>query len=466
MRKRQRIVAWMNVLLTMVAFHAAAQTDWSDWTVTVKGVREGTFTREEFQAAKTHSIHVWEAEFEMKGLTNAYTGLPFSQIVAMSDGADSHHPYTFNRSAWEEGYEITVTAADGYAVTFDTAEVPYDAVMFVDTMDGDPVSPRLVGEIGKKLWARDITLIELNMAGVESSLGPVDPEFELVVDVGGDEHRYSLLELTNSHHYTEGPGSFTTSAGTTYTNQYGGVAFAAFLQDFLDLQPEDTITLVATDGYEMSYAASEIMDTSDGTWILALKQDGEFLPHDPGYIRTVKVGPNTPNIDGHNSVKMIAKVELSGTPYKEFELKFSGLMNLTIDRQTMQSGVGCHERVVQFERKNTKGEYLGIPLWRLLAYSDDPKYAPHRQDSSIISYNKKAAEEGYTIELVAADGFTVTLDSREVDGNEDLIVAMYKDGEELADDEWPLVLVWDKDAAVVPDGAKPIKQITEIRLKM
>jgi DMSO/TMAO reductase YedYZ molybdopterin-dependent catalytic subunit len=463
---RRRIVVWMIVLLGMVVSPAAAETDWTDWTVTVRGHREDTFSRDEFKSAKTHSVHLREAEYEMKGSVNAYEGLPFSQIVAMSDGADSHHPYTFDRAAWDAGYEITVTAADGYAVTFDTSEVSHTDIMFVDTMDGDPVSPRLVGEIGKKLWITDITLIELHMAGMKTTLGPVDPDFTLVVDVSGSEHRYSLSELTKSHHYVEGPGSFTTSAGTTYTNQYGGVAFAAFLQDFLDLQPEDTITIVATDGYEMSYSASEIMDASDGTWILAMKQDGEFLPHDPGYIRTVKIGPNTPNIDGHNSVKMISRIELSGEPYREFALKFSGLMNLTIDRQTMQSGVSCHAKVVQFERKNTKGEYEGIPLWRLLAYSDDPTYAPHRQDSSIISYNKKASEEGYLIELVAADGFSITLDSRQVDGNEDLIVAMYKDGAELPPDEWPLVLVWDKNAAVVPEGAKPIKQITEIRLKM
>ena len=68
------------------------------------------------------------------------------------------------------------------------------------------------------------------------------------------------------------------------------------------------------------------------------------------------------------------------------------------------------------------------------------------------------------MEIEAADGFVLSLDSREVDGNEDLILGMYKNGEELPSDEFPLILVWDNNAETVPAGAKPIRQITAIRL--
>ena len=130
----------------------------------------------------------------------------------------------------------------------------------------------------------------------------------------------------------------------------------------------------------------------------------------------------------------------------------------------MQSGVSCHKKTVHFERKNTSGIYTGIPVWRLLAYSDDPRYAPHRQDDSIRSYNDAAAAEGYRVTIIAADGFSVDLDSRELDKNDDVILAMYKEGEILEGEDWPLILVWDKDAEIVPDGIKPVRQIVEIHV--
>jgi hypothetical protein len=379
----------------------------------------------------------------------------------MVDGTDSHHPYTFDQALWQSGYEITATAADGYSATMQTADVPADAIFLIDEMDGEPVSPRLVGDMSRQFWVRDIVQIEAHLGQVVS--GP-DPDFRLVLEVNGDEHSFSIAQLMDSPFYTEGRGSYTTSAGTTYTSTWGGVRLGDLLNSYLSLRKEDTITFVAVDGYEMSYSGADVLDESSGTWILAVTQDGEYLPLDPGYIRTVKIGPETPDIPGHSSVRMIGKIAVSGKPYREFSLKISGLMDATLDRQTMQAGVSCHKVTVNYERRDSSGVYTGIPLWRLLAYGDDPRYAPHQQDSSIISYRKEAAEKGYTVELEAADGFVVALDSRELDGNDDVIVAMYKEGEELTGDEWPLVLVWDKDAEIVPDGIKPIRQISEIRI--
>jgi hypothetical protein len=137
-----------------------------------------------------------------------------------------------------------------------------------------------------------------------------------------------------------------------------------------------------------------------------------------------------------------------------------------VDRQTIQSGISCHRRTVTYyDRKAEQDiEYTGIPLHLMLAFSDDPDFAPHKQDSSIISYNADAAREGYKVKITAADGFSITLDSRELHGNNDVILAMYKNGEPLPDREFPLIVVWDKDAEVVPDGIKAVRNITEIEL--
>ena len=47
-----------------------------------------------------------------------------------------------------------------------------------------------------------------------------------------------------------------------------------------------------------------------------------------------------------------------------------------------------------------------LPLYLALAYADDPKYAPHRQATEILSYDAAAAKTGYKVEITAEDGFT------------------------------------------------------------
>lgn len=430
------------------------------WIVEINGLRTATITSVGYEAAKSHSLHYMTMELEKKGEMHTYQGFPLSQIVAMVDGPDTEHPFVFDEGRWENGYDVTFTASDGYSATFSTAEIGHDVLILADSEDGESIPPQIVGECPRSLWVKDVASIDLSIAGIAEE----EEVFRLVFEVNENVTSYTIQELEASPFYIEGTGSYTTSAGSTTTAVWGGVKFADILNRFMALEKEDTVTLVATDGYEMTYSGEQILDSSDGVWILAVKMDGEYLPFDPGYVRTIKVGENNPNIDGHSSVRMIARIVVSGEPYQEFALLIDGRMSFEIDRQTFQSGVSCHTRTVHFERKDVSATYTGIPLWRLLAYADDPDYAPHKQDSSIISYRKEAAEAGYRIELEAADGFTVTLDSREVDENDDLIVAMYKEDEVLPEDEFPLVLVWDKDAAVVPDGAKPIRQITAIHL--
>ena len=75
------------------------------------------------------------------------------------------------------------------------------------------------------------------------------------------------------------------------------------------------------DGYAMSYSASQLLDNSDGDWILAFKENGEYMPEDPGYIRLVKVGPNNPNITGHVSARMVKKIIIKDVAFKDFSLE-------------------------------------------------------------------------------------------------------------------------------------------------
>jgi hypothetical protein len=63
--------------------------------------------------------------------------------------------------------------------------------------------------------------------------------------------------------------------------------------------------------------------------------------------------------------------------------------------------LSCHGREVAFERKDIKAKYKGFPLHLLLAYADDPLYAPHKQGSDILAYDAAAARAGYGVEVIA-----------------------------------------------------------------
>jgi len=468
------LVLFLVILLAGCSFQSAVREDTvedktpsvpaPEWSILLTGTHNFTLESSCFAEAKIHASHFVEMELEKEGSVKTYGGIPLYMLAAVVDGPDTEHSYTFDRSLWKSGYDITVTAKNGYSITLNTADIEPGTMILADTVDGKPVSPIIVGRVPADLWAADVVEIEL---GLESSLSMEEAggkEFKLIMDINGIISSFTIEELEASPYYIEEKGRYTTSAGTTYSGLYGGIKFADFLNQFMNLTSDDTITMAALDGYEMTYSGKQVLDKSDGEWILGFKLDGEYLPEDPGYIRTIKVGPDNPNIDGHLSVKMIETIIVKEDNYRDFSIKIQGKIDLTIDRQTIQSGISCHKKRVHFERKGKSAHYTGIPLYLILAFSDDPDYAPHKQDSSILSYNKKAAQKGYTVEISAADGYKITLDSRELDGNADIILAMYKENEELPDNEFPLILVWDKDAERIPEGIKPIKQITGIRL--
>ncbi len=143
-----------------------------------------------------------------------------------------------------------------------------------------------------------------------------------------------------------------------------------------------------------------------------------------------------------------------------------GKLDVELDRQTIMSCVNCHKQAVNYERKGETARYEGFALWRILAYSDDAKYAPHKQGSSIIAYQRALAEKGYPVEITARDGFSLALDAKELDLNQGVILAVRKNGADLPDNEAPLVLAWDRDAAVIPVGIKPVRQVQSIVLKL
>ena len=428
------------------------------WSVALSGVRKDSMGVSYYE--KLFNSGAVSKTVEKKGVKTTYKGVPLSRALAMVDGADSGPAYVFDEALWKKGYDVTLVAKDGYAATFSTKDLAPDALIIAIWADGKWIDPMTVGDGPSKLWVKDL-------ASVETSLAPnpalAAEAFSIELEVGGAKHSFGLDELEASNLYMEGTGSYTTSAGTKYTNVYGGARMLDLIERYTKLAPEDSVTFVAMDGYEMTYPGSQVLDQKDGTWLLAFKMDGERIPKDPGYVRTIKVGPANPNIDGHTSVRMMKRMVVKQKDFKAFTLKLEGKAAWELDSATVQSCVSCHKKTVAFEQKGKTSTYTGFPAWLALGYVDDPKYAPHKQDKSIPAYESALAKAGYKVRFEAADGFSVTLDSRELDCNDEVILAMYKDDAKLPDNEFPLVLAWDRAAKLVPAGIKGVRSVVALR---
>ena len=117
-------------------------------------------------------------------------------------------------------------------------------------------------------------------------------------------------------------------------------------------------------------------------------------------------------------------------------------------------------------RPPTKGEthtYIGLPLWRLLAYVDDersPEGSGIKYDDA--AFNWERAKAGYLVEIRGKDGFSQTIPSSFLAGNDQFILALKVDGRFLFEEEsGPLLFLWD-DGAAVPEKLKRVKWVTEI----
>ena len=190
----------------------------------------------------------------------------------------------------------------------------------------------------------------------------------LTVVRGADSLAYTLEEV-EAFETLSGQGTFTTSINAEYTASYVGVPMTALIGN---VNSDATIRVTAADGYSMNYSAATFQDISEGTWILAYKENDEYIPFDPGYFRIVMVGDDTPHFPSALSAKMVVLIEVLGV-YVDYSLDMAGAVDRTFSRSELEEGVGCpcHVSTVSATSKGVTNEYTGIPLWRLIAFVDD-----------------------------------------------------------------------------------------------
>jgi hypothetical protein len=423
-----------------------------------------------------------------------YAGIPLSAILSEVGGMTS-------------GDVLSIVAGDGY-----TKRLPYAAI-YSETPAGTPILGLEVGSDGEDaptfvflapderfsnadmlaalgpdyahyfgdkpsttgLMVKSVAYVIVNYDGGAlpdlSEAAAAAAQSEPVTDVtltvvrGETTFTYTLAEV-EAFDTISASGTFTNSAGANYTAAYVGVPMATLIGN---VPGDATILVTASDGYSMNYKAEMFFDTSAGTWILAYKENGAYMPLDPGYFRIVQVGSDTPHFQSSLSARMVQKIEVRGE-YEPYTLTATGAVTRVFQRSELEAGIGCpcHTSTITATMKGVAATYTGLPLWRLVAYIDDGVFPATGEG---IHYNDTDFDDslltmGYSVVLTASDGYSQTVPLSVIAHDDQFIVAFKKDGAFLdASKDGTMRFVFD-DSVVLPDGVsvKSVKFLASITL--
>ena len=304
-----------------------------------------------------------------------------------------------------------------------------------------------------------------DQAGNETNYEKIEIKY---IDRNGNQHIIDLSQLP----ITNGVGGFKKSGGGIS----GPVGFSGPLLDELvnvygGFTDEDALEVTATDDYMMTLSKEQTQGditiyNSDGAPIgtgpsdvmIAIDSDAEEMKS--SFPRIVYVSQDSPITDGHFWVRNIAEIKVVPSII-EWNLTMTGLSEYISDRSTFESIANCHNSPhppQTFEKENKQGTldtYEGVPLWALLSTVDG-----NDLETGHYRFNKELADAGYTVQIVAKDGYKVELTSQEVIYNNDIIVAYRMNNKPLPEEDGPLQLV----GSGLPSKQHSIKNIAKIEI--
>jgi DMSO/TMAO reductase YedYZ molybdopterin-dependent catalytic subunit len=251
---------------------------------------------------------------------------------------------------------------------------------------------------------------------------------------------------------TEGQAGIKSSTGKiTLPVAFKGVALKDLVTTLGSFDASMGVNLVANDGYAITFSYDQVTngtfiqyDPGSGdelksplpvTAILAYEMDGKPLNlQTDGYLRLVVVSDEPKQVvDGHWSVKWVTKLEVKSTG-ESWSLHLEGAISELMDRGTFESGASpnCHGVTWTDDKAQ---EWAGIPLWLLVGRVDDA--VKHEGPA----FNDALADAGYTVDIVANDGYTVSFESARIKRNDNIVVAYLVNGNPLPEKYYPLRLV-------------------------
>ena len=251
---------------------------------------------------------------------------------------------------------------------------------------------------------------------------------------------------------TEGYAGIKSSTGKiTPPITFKGVALKDLAELVGGMDETTGFNVVAEDGYSITFSYDQI---TNGTFIaydpatgdelknpvslipiLAYEMDGNPLdPKEEGTLRLAIISDTLNQVtDGHWSVKWVNKLEAKSLG-EEWVLKAHGAIDEDIDRASIEScgAPQCHGASWTDDKAQ---EWVGVPLWLFVGAVDDE--ITHEGPA----FNDELVEGGYSIDVIASDGYTVSFDAARVARNDNIIAAFKVNDNPLADKYFPLRLV-------------------------
>jgi hypothetical protein len=249
----------------------------------------------------------------------------------------------------------------------------------------------------------------------------------------------------------EGYAGIKSSTGTiTPPSKYRGVPLATLADLVGGITQANGVTIVAKDGYGMTFSYRQIMEDGFTTYdpatgdeekpdgklhvIIAYQHDGKPIDPDDGPLK-LAVAEDTPGqvVDGHWAIKWLDEVSVTKAS-AAWKVQLEGAVPGKLDRASYVNcaSPGCHgSGWVDAEGKR----WEGVPLYLVAGLVDDGK----KHDAG--AYNARLAKKGYEIQIETTSGKVVTIDSRDIAGKDSVVLSSKVDGGELPDEYFPLRLV-------------------------
>ena len=279
-----------------------------------------------------------------------------------------------------------------------------------------------------------------------SASGPV------VLTVKGEQgsRAFTMSQLQALPAY-EGYAGIKSSTGTiTPPSKYKGVPLASLADLVGGITQANGVTIVAKDGYGMTFSYRQIMEDGfttydpatgeeeapDGklTVIIAYQHDGKPIGADDGPLK-LAVAEDTPGqvVDGHWAIKWLEGISVTKAS-AAWKVQLEGAVPGKLDRASYVNcaSPGCHGSG-WVDPQGRRWE--GIPLYLVAGLVDD------RRKHDAGAYNARLAKQGYDIQIETNGGQVVTIDSRDIAGRDSIVLSSKVDGGELPDEYFPLRLV-------------------------
>jgi DMSO/TMAO reductase YedYZ molybdopterin-dependent catalytic subunit len=293
-----------------------------------------------------------------------------------------------------------------------------------------------------------VSALVLGLAACLPALAASAPSLE-VAGPGG-VRAFSVAQLRTLP-ATEGFGGVKSSTGkVTLPGRWKGVALRELAAAAGGYDSTRNLAVTAKDGYSITFSHHQVMngdftayDPGTGDTlaaheplaaIIVYEHEGRALDAaEDGPLRVMIVSATGSQVtDGHWSIKWVTKLAIK--PASEaWSLGLEGGRSEIMDRATFESGASpkCHG----VTWKDARGRaWTGIPLWLLVGRVDDGFKHGAR------AFNDSLAAAGYTVDVVAGDGSTVSFDSSRFGRNDGILVASLLDGAPLPAKSFPLQL--------------------------